>query len=401
MDYLQELLNSFEDLLPSVVTAILLLIVAYLVAVIAKKIVMKGLKLLKLERYTDKLGIVDEVTGSSLEFIGKLVFVIVFLMFLPAVLDNLNMQNVSNTITGLVSQFVDFIPNILAAILILVFGAFIAKIIRQIITPMLKRLNIDKLQEKAGVGDKDSVTFSTMISYVVYVIILIPVIIAALQVLNITAISEPATSVLDTIFTIIPQVIIALALIIIGTYVAKITGKLLSNLLSSVGADAVTKRITSADNSKLNDFSLSKTVGEVVRYIIVLLFVVQAINIINLDVLQSVGEAIIAYLPFVISAIIIMGVAIFFAAWVEGFMKKKYPDANLTTLIVKYAIIVVAIFMTLIQLDIATSIVNAAFIIVLGALAIAFAISFGIGGREFAAKTMEKLSQNEKGPGKR
>ena len=243
MRYLQELLGTFETLLPSVVTAIILLIVAYLAAMIAKGIVVKGLKLLKLEKYTDKLGVVDEVTGSSLEFIGKLVFVIVFLMFLPAVLDRLGMQNVSNTISGLVSQFVNFIPNILAAILILVFGVFIAKIIRQLIASMLKRFNIDKLQEKAGVGGDESVTFSSMISYVVYVIILIPIIIAALQTLNITAISQPATVVLNKIFTIIPQIIVALALIIIGTYVAKITGKLLSNLLSSVGTDGITKKL--------------------------------------------------------------------------------------------------------------------------------------------------------------
>ncbi|NLI58004.1 MAG: mechanosensitive ion channel [Clostridium sp.] len=400
MRYLQELLNYFETLLPSVVTAIILLIVAYLAAIIAKGIVVKALKLLKLEKYTDKLGVVDEVTGSSLEFIGKLVFVIVFLMFLPAVLDKLGMQNVSSTISGLVSQFVNFIPNILAAILILVFGVFIARIIRQLIASMLKRFNIDKLQEKAGVGGDESVTFSSMISYVIYVIILIPIIIAALQTLNITAISQPATVVLDQIFTIIPQVIVAIILIVIGTYVAKITGKLLSNLLSSVGADAVTKKIVSTENSKMKDFSLSKVIGEVVKYIIILLFTVQALNVIKLDVLQSVGEAIIAYLPFVISAIIIMGVALFFAAWIESFMRKKHPNAGLTTVIVKYAIIIIAVFMTLIQLDIATSIVNAAFIIVLGAIAIAFAIAFGIGGREFAAKTMEKLNQQNNSNGK-
>ncbi len=149
MRYLQELLNYFETLLPSVVTAIILLIVAYLAAIIAKGIVVKALKLLKLEKYTDKLGVVDEVTGSSLEFIGKLVFVIVFLMFLPAVLDKLGMQNVSSTISGLVSQFVNFIPNILAAILILVFGVFIARIIRQLIASMLKRFNIDRTPRKS------------------------------------------------------------------------------------------------------------------------------------------------------------------------------------------------------------------------------------------------------------
>ena len=81
-----------------------------------------------------------------------------------------------------------------------------------------------------------------MISYVIYVIILIPIIIAALQTLNITAISQPATVELDQIFTIIPQIIVAIILIVIGTYVARITGKLLTNLPSGIGADAVTKK---------------------------------------------------------------------------------------------------------------------------------------------------------------
>ncbi len=64
---------------------------------------------------------------------------------------------------------------------------------------------------------------------------------------------------------------------------------------------------------------------------------------------------------------------------------------SFTAIIAKYIIIVVAIFMTLNQLGVATSIVNAAFIIILGALAIAFAVAFGIGGRDFAANTLKKI----------
>ena len=83
-------------------------------------------------------------------------------------------------------------------------------------------------------------------------------------------------------------------------------------------------KIVSYRKFKNEGFFLSKVIGEVVKYIIILLFTVQALNVIKLDVLQSVGEAIIAYLPFVISAIIIMGVALFFAAWIESFMRKKH-----------------------------------------------------------------------------
>ena len=76
--------------------------------------------------------------------------------------------------------------------------------------------------------------------------------------------------------------------------------------------------------------------------------------------------------------------------------REKCPDAKLTATIAKTAIVVVAVFMVLIQLGIATTIVSAAFIIVLGALAVAFAIAFGIGGRDFAANTLKKFESTKK-----
>ena len=60
-------------------------------------------------------------------------------------------------------------------------------------------------------------------------------------------------------------------------------------------------------------------------------------------------------------------------------------------LISKIAIYAVGIFMVLNELGIAKEIVNTAFILIIAALAIAFAISFGVGGREFAGKVMKKL----------
>ena len=95
MRYLLNLIDSFVSGIPSVIHAVLLLVLAYVVALIAKALVVKALKLLKIDKRIDKLGVVDEATGSSLDFIGKLVFVIVFLLFLPGVLDKLGFDNVS------------------------------------------------------------------------------------------------------------------------------------------------------------------------------------------------------------------------------------------------------------------------------------------------------------------
>jgi len=390
------MIESFLSGVPSVIHAVLLLVLAYVVALIAKSLVVKGLKLLNVDKRIDKLGIVDEITGSSLDFIGKLVFVIVFLMFLPAVLEKLGIDNVSTPITMLVTQFLNYIPNIIAAIIILMIGSLVAKIVRQLITPILKKLNVDKLQEKAGISTSENATISSVISYIIYVIILIPVIIAALQALNITAISNPAMAMLNSMFQMLPNIFVAIALVVIGTIVAKIIGKLLAQILSGFGTDSLWKKIVPSDNSKLKDFSLSKAIGEFVKYIIILLFVVEATNVINLEVFRNVGGAIIAYLPMVISSVIILGIALLISSWVGGFIQNKYPDAKLTSMIAKTAIIVVAVFMVLIQLGIATTIVNAAFIIVLGAIALAFAIAFGIGGRDFAANTLKKFENPKK-----
>jgi len=396
---METFLTELSLAVPSIIYAIVLLVIAFLVAGFSKSLAVKLLKKLNLDKYTDKLGVVDETTGSSLEFVGNLVYAIVFLLFLPAVLNRLGMQGVSSPIEMFVSKFLNFLPNLIGAIIILSIGIFLAKLIRQIITPILKRLNVDRLQEKAGVTTSDSVTISSMISYVIYVLIIIMSITAALQALNISAISNPAISMLDRIFNAIPKLFVAIAIVIIGNTIAKMAGKLLENILSSAGTDHLINKLIPSDNEKIKNISLSKIVGKIVKYIIVILFVVEAFSFLNFHVLKSVGEGIISYLPYLISGILIMGIALFASAWIENIMIKKLSSSKFIALVVKSLIIMVAVFMTLSQLGFAKSIVNAAFIIILGALAIAFAISFGIGGREFASnilKGMENKVEEEK-----
>lgn len=395
MRYLENLWNSLFSTLPNIISAILLLVLALVVAAIAKRIVVKLLEKVRADKYIDKLGITDEATGSSLVFIGKLVFLIIFLLFLPAVLDKLGMQSVSAPIVSLINQFINYIPNIIAAIVILAVGMFIAKLVRQLLTPLLKKLNVDKVQEKAGISSTENTAISSVIAYIVYVLILIPVFIAALQALNISAISVPAIAMLDTIVSFLPNIFAAIAIVLIGTFIARIVGNLLAEILSGVGTDSIVQKAIPEGTAKIKDFSLSKAIGEIVKYILILLFVVEAINILQLDVLQFAGEAIIAYLPLVISAIIIIGAALLAATWIESLLAKRFSNAKTIAFVVKAIIITLAVFMTLNQLGIAPSIVNAAFIITLGAFAVAFAISFGIGGRDFAGSVLKKIEDKD------
>ena len=157
-----------------------------------------------------------------------------------------------------------------------------------------------------------------------------------------------------------------------------------------MGTDTLLQKAMPVDKGKLKGFLLSKTIGEIVRYILVLLFVVEAINVLKLEVLQFAGEAIIAYLPLAVSAIIIMGVALFAASWVESAILKKFTDSKLQAYAAKTAIIALAVFMTLNQLGIATSIVNSAFIIILVQLRLPLLLPL-TRRTEFAGNVLHKL----------
>lgn len=148
MDIINNLWESFISGFPNIVVGIIYLIIAFVVAVIAKKIVMGILRKVGAEKLLEKTGIKDEKTGKSTEFIGKLVFLIVFLLFLPAVLARLGMDNVAAPITNVIQSVIGFLPRLLAVALILYIGVYVAKVVRQLAKALLNRIGLDKLQKK-------------------------------------------------------------------------------------------------------------------------------------------------------------------------------------------------------------------------------------------------------------
>lgn len=380
---------------PDIIAAVILLIIAFIVAGIAKRLVVKALEKLKVDKYTDKLGIKDESTGGSLAFIGKLVYIVVFLLFLPGILAKLGMQMAATPITLLLSSLLGYIPNIIAAVIIFVIGLFVARIIKQLLVPVLKRLKVDRIQEKVGIEVEESAKLSSVLASLVYIFILLTVVIAALQALNIEAISVPAINMLNAIFAFLPNILVAVIILIIGVIIAGVVANLLTSILEGIGFDTFLNKAIAKESIELKEIKASKAVGTFVKVIIIILFVVEALNVIDLEVLRFVGQSIIAYLPLLISAIIIMSLAYLLGTWVSGLLQKKGSNGSFIAVIAKYAILGLGIIMTLSQLNIATIIVNAAFIIIMSAIGIAFAMAFGLGGREFAAKTLKKLEDKE------
>ena len=376
--------------IPNIVIAILLLLVAFFVAKYAKKLAVKLLKAIKAENFLAKLGVKDTVTNTAIEFVGKLVYFVVFLLFLPGVLDKLDMYSVSSPITGMVHSFLNFIPKLVAAGVIIAVGLFIANIIKDLLIPVLKAIKLDVLQQKAGIAATENTSFSSIIANIVYGVIVLIVITSALDQLDIRAISEPANQIVSSIFYIIPDVLAAIVIIAAGIFIAKLVAKLLESLLAGVGTDSLLEKITGNASKKV---ALSKVISDIVKYVLVIIFLVQGINVLNLPVLTGIGTSIISYLPKVLAAVIIFAIGMFAANTVESVIVKKCPNAKVSALIAKAAIYVFVAFICLSQLGVAIAIVEKTFVLIIAALCVAFAVAFGVGGRNFAANTLEKLEK--------
>lgn len=371
----------------AVIKAVLILVLAFVVAAIVKSLVVKLLAKTKVSALFTKSNI---DVAKAAESIGKIIYLLVFLLFVPGIFESLGMNEISVPILNILNTIWGYLPNILAAAIVLWVGFFVAKLVREILAPVFNKLKIDHLQEIAGIEASDKAKLSETLAYIVYVLILIPVIITALQALDISAISNPAIQMLDIIFGFIPNILVALVLIIVGCMVAKLAGTIVENLIASAGLDA---KLSGLLDGKTSNFVLSKVIGKTVQVIMVIFFIVESFGVLRLQILTDIGSTIIGYMPYVLASVLILVVCFICSAIVQKVLVKS----GQTTYVLPAKCVIYGLggFMVLNELGIASEIVNTAFILIIAALAIAFAIAFGIGGKDFAARALKKLEDKQ------
>ena len=391
--------NSFMGFLPTLLGAIALLVVAWIVAILVRKAAQKGLKAVGFGRLLTKWGLTnsDEQADSTIDSIGKVLYYLVWLIFLPGILGMLGLNAIATPITNMLNSVLAFIPKLFAAAVILAIGVFVGRFVKNLVYNLLVTVNIDKWiskmtsssseAEEAAPTQSEKMTIAKVLANVVYVIILVPIITVALETLQVRSISEPIIMVLNQVLAAIPNIIVAVILVAVGVVLAKFVGDLITGLLQGTGINKLNKYLKSDGKMTID---LAKILGQIVEVVLIVFFVVEALNVLNLEVLNTIGKAVIAYLPLVLSALIILGIGLIGGSLLGNFITKS-TGSRMSGEIVKYILIVMAVFMGLNQLQFATSIVNVAFLLILGGLSVAFAISFGIGGREFAKHQLARL----------
>lgn len=235
---LNTFLNQIGDFLPRLVGALIFAGVAWLVASVVKLITIRGLQALRID---ERLSPPEDggTTQNQLPLsntIGNALYWFIFLLFLIPILDTLGLQRALQPVETLVTEILAILPNVLGAIIIGVVGWFIATIVQRIVTNLLAATGIDNLGTRLGLSRTEGTQpLSRIIGTIVYVLILIPVAIAALNTLQIAAISVPAIAMLQQVLNVLPAVFTAIAILILAYFLGRFVADLVTNILTSIG----------------------------------------------------------------------------------------------------------------------------------------------------------------------
>ena len=189
----------------------------------------------------------------------------------------------------------------------------------------------------------------------------------------------------------IPQLIGAIVILIVGYLVAKLLQELVGRVLQSMGFDRWMERggIKQFFDQAQTRETPASVLGTLVFWFVMIIAIVMATDALGIPQVSAVLGQLLAYIPSIIAAILILILAALLANFLASVVRGA-TGSGLLASIARYAIIVYAVFAALTQLGIAVELTAPTFLIVLSAVALATAIAFGIGGREIARDILER-----------
>jgi hypothetical protein len=394
---------------PRVLVALLIIVATWLVARAAKWALQKALdRAPALKRHAE--GARTESVGQQL---GTIVKLIIWLVGIMAALQFLGIGQILQPINRLVTDIFSYLDNVLGAGLIFFIGWVVARIVRQLVETILTAANVDGLLARLGIGSTEGTvrtdpaavppgttpgatraSLARAAGIVVFALIIIPVAIAALQVLGIEAISGPATNMLNQILAAIPRILSAALWIGIAFILAKFVKSIIEAILPPTGFDQAVRSTGIVPATTLP----SRVVANVALVAIILVASVEAAK-------QLGGGTVAIFLTQVtelggkvIFGTLIIVVGIFLARIIAGLVGSGTGEGGYAQTVVRYAIIALFTAIGLTFMGLADQIVILAFGLILGSAAVATAIAFGLGGRDAAARILEQWAEDQAPP---
>jgi hypothetical protein len=379
------MVTQIFEYLPRIFAGLILLAIAWGIATLVRLVVTKALSTTNLdERLSAEAGM-QPMSNN----VGNMLFWIIILMFLPALLSTFELNGLLSPVQGMVDEFLAMVPNIFAASVIALVGWIVAKILRGLVTNILATSGIDNISKAADIDGKNAIKLSNVVGMLVFIFVFVPTLIAALDALQMEAISLPASNMLSMMFEAVPNILAAAVILTITYYVAKFVATLIVNLLTSIGFNEVPAKLGCADTFTKKS-TVSDLIGKIVVFFAMLFATVEAANRLGFSQVSDIVGMFIQFGADILLGSIILMVGFWLANLAyKAIDRASGKESSGLANIARIAIIGLVVAMGLRAMGIADDIVNMAFGLTLGSVAVAVALAFGLGGREAAGKQLE------------
>ena len=396
---LNRLLNQIFEFAPQLLGAGLLLFVAWVIASVLRVVVSRVLGSAKVDqRLAREAGLEEEKSASLTKTLADTVYWLILLFFLPAVLNALSLQGLLAPVQGMINKVLDFLPNVFTAGLILAIGWLVARVVQRVVSNLLAAMGADQFSERVGLSRVfGQQRLSSVIGLILYVLILIPVLISALQSLALEAITRPASNMLNSILSALPAIFAAFLIVGVAYAVARVVAGLVTNLLTGLGFNTVLAKLGVGAEPSAGERTPAEIVGYLVLVGILLFAAIEAVRELGFAVLADLIARFTVFAGQLVLGLIIFGIGLFLANLASSTVRTSgAAQAGLLALAARVSIIVLAAAMALRQMGLADDIINLAFGLLLGCIAVAVALAFGLGAREIAARELGEWIQSIK-----
>jgi len=202
---------------------------------------------------------------------------------------------------------------------------------------------------------------------------------------------------------VVPNIIVAIVVFLIGLLVAVLVAKIVEKLFKFLLIDKAFEgigfdKIVGKTGLKLNS---GKFLGEIIKWLIIIVFLIAAADILNLQGVSEFLGNVVLYIPNIIVAALILLVGTIFAHFAERLVIRSLKAAQYESYvfiagIAKWAIFIFAILAALVQLRVAPEMMQILFTGIIAMLTIAGGLAFGLGGQDTAHEILEKLKKDFK-----
>lgn len=394
---------------PKIALAVVILLVAHFAAKAVKWAIAKGIDRIPFFSRRDGPGSANlKPTVDVGERVGEVGYWLVWLIGFIAALNVLGLSAVVAPLNDMLRAFLAYLPAVVGAALIFFIGFVLATIVRRMVEATVEAVELDRRLVDAGLTHTPrGPGLARLLGILVFTLIIIPVGIAALDVLNISAISNPARDMLQSILLTIPRVIGAALVIFIAYIIGRWIMTLTEEGLKSIGFDDIISSIANAepvrvgrekmdltpgiDTVKFASFPPSRMIGLAVLIGIVLFAAVEAARLLEFGAMAQMLSEVLTLASRVLFGAVIIALGILLANILAAATAKQgKPSSEIISTFVRWGIIALATAVGLRFMGLANDIIAIAFGLILGAVAVAVAIAFGIGGRDAAKRLLDR-----------